>query len=251
MCLLALSSPAVCAEPLEVISDTPDSPWQYASDGEEWLSPATDEAVPPCGFFDSLRPRHWLRNRQWGQPLHGTSWLNRPYYVGAFGGTWLGETLISGEVDQGSGFMGGYWLGTDLNHHWGFELRASLFYVNTSLLEHDGLRGKESRNLVADANLLYYPWGDNRWRPYGSLGLGVGGFHFENSDHVAVNHTGLLLPVGLGVKYLCHHWLAFRLDIKDNIVFGDNGVGATNNWSFLGGVEVHWGGNSSAQYLPW
>ena len=35
-------------------------------------------------------PRYRIRHLGLGQPLTGTSWLNRPYYSGAFGGTWLG-----------------------------------------------------------------------------------------------------------------------------------------------------------------
>ena len=107
----------------------------------------------------------------------------------------------------------------------------------------------ESRNVVGDANVLYYPWGDSRWRPYGSIGLGIAGFHYVDDRNRTVNHTGLSLPLGLGVKYLCRKWLAMRLDIKDNIVFGGNGLDATNNLSLVAGVEIHWGPKSSCALL--
>ncbi len=216
----------------------------------EWLNTLPDQSwAAPEPMLTEVPPHRWWRFGR-PQPLQGTSWLNRPYYAGAFGGTWLGESLVGGEVDQGSGFFGGYWLGTELNHTWGSELRASLFYVNTSFPQLDQA-GVESRNFVVDANLLYHPWGDSRWRPYGSIGLGIAGFHFAGQDNAALNHTGLSLPIGLGVKYLCRNWLAVRLDIKDNIVFGGNGVDTTGSWSFVGGVEVHWGSKTSKRYAPW
>ncbi len=227
----------------------PTSDWQYEGDEAPWVSPMPDDAAPPGGILSGL-PQHPLRHMGFGEPLRGTSWLNRPYYVGGFVGTWMGASLIGGQVDQGTGFFSGFWLGTDLNHYWGGELRTSLFYVNTSFAA-KGLRGVESRNLVGDANLLYYPWGDSRWRPYGTIGLGFAGFHFADQDYGTVDHTSLLLPIGLGVKYLCRNWLAVRMEIKDNIVFGGNGVDATGNWSFVGGVEVHWGKKSAVRYYPW
>ncbi len=248
VCCYALASSALCAQQPVPLADTSSPDWQYPEQDNEWVSPMPDDMAPPGRILSDL-PQHPLRHMGFGQPLQGTSWLNRPYYVGAFGGTWMGESLLSDEVDQGTGFFGGYWLGSDLNHYWGSELRLSLFYVNT--LFTDGSRGTQSRNLVGDVNLLYYPWGDSRWRPYGSIGLGVAGFHFTDRNDRAVDHTGLQLPIGFGVKYLCRNWLAVRLDIKDNIVFGGNNVSTTSNWSFLGGVELHWGGKSSARYYPW
>ena len=185
-----------------------------------------------------------------GQPLQGTSWLNRPHFAGVFAGSWIGGSRLAEQVEQDSGLFTGYWLGSDLDHYWGCELRLSLFYVDIQYLP-DGIQGGSTRNVVGDVNFLYYPWGDSRWRPYGSLGLGVSGFHFIDRDNVAVNHSGVELPIGLGVKYLSRHWLAMRFDVKDNIVFGGNDVKTTSNWSLTGGVEIHWGGDSSARYYPW
>lgn len=250
VCVLALGSVARCADEPNTEPDITDEQWQYAGDDESWISPVPQDVPPPGRMFSGL-PQHPLRHMGFGKPLVGTSWMNRPYYIGAFGGTWLGdESLIGGQVNQGSGFFGGYWLGADLNHYWGSELRVSLFYVNTSF-PGTGLSGAESRNIVTDLNLMYYPWGDARWRPYGSIGLGLASYHFVDPESNAVNHTGVQLPIGFGVKYLCHKWLALRLDIKDNIVFGGNRVDTTGNWSFLGGIEVHWGSKSSLRYFPW
>ncbi len=245
----ALGEATWAAKQPEQPTGPPSSQWQYDEGGDQWMSPMTEDVAPPGGILAGL-PQHPLRHMGFGEPLQGTSWLNRPYYVGGFVGTWLGESLIGGQVDQGTGFFSGFWLGTDFNHYWGGELRTSLFYVNTSFAA-TGQPGLESRNLVGDANLLYYPWGDSRWRPYGTIGLGFAGFHFTDTEYRTVNHTGVLLPIGLGVKYLCRNWLAVRMEIKDNVVFGGNGVDTTGSWSFVGGVEVHWGSKSAARYYPW
>jgi len=250
---------AACCLTVPAATSRADEPGVIADDAErQWQLPATEDPWDgdPLGEHVMSResPHLGRGGRIWpfaalNQPLHGTSWLNRPYYFGAFCGTWLGDSLISNEVSQESGFFSGYRFGTDLTHHWGSELRLSLFYINTYFP--DDVRGVDSRNLVGDVNLLYYPWGDTRWRPYGSIGLGVAGFHFVDQDNVAVDHTGLQLPIGLGVKYLCRNWLAMRLDIKDNIVFSGNRVNNTDSWSFVGSVELRWGTKSSARYLPW
>ncbi|MFO7906115.1 MAG: outer membrane beta-barrel protein [Planctomycetota bacterium] len=250
---LASGGGALAVEQPDVSSEPHGSQWHHPMEEETWETAVADTPKPVetkslGGMFPRLS-ECVLPRMKLGQPLHGTSWLNRPYYASAFSGTWLGDTLISGQVSQESGFFSGVRLGTDLNHYWGSELRFSLFYINTTFS--DGSRGTDSRNLVGDANLLHYPWGDSRWRPYGSIGLGFAGVHFSDQNGAAVDHTGLQLPVGLGVKYLWRNWLAWRLDIKDNIAFSGNGVNTTDNWSFVGSVEVHWGSKSSTRYAPW
>lgn len=239
-------------EPLETPAWEAGGPWEATGLAGEATGPAEipgGEMTKPFGWRFPRFPACGLLGMDLEQPLQGTSWLNRPYYASAFSGTWLGDSLISGQVNQETGFFSGVRVGTDLSHDWGGELRFSLFYINTTFS--DGSRGSESRNLVGDANLLYYPWGDSRWRPYGSIGLGFAGVHFSDQNGATVDHTGLQLPVGLGVKYLWRNWLAWRLDIKDNITFSGNGVKTTDSWSFVGGVEVHWGSQSSLRYAPW
>ncbi|MFW6169165.1 MAG: outer membrane beta-barrel protein [Planctomycetota bacterium] len=251
---LASGDAALGGEQAEPRSEPPSSQWDYPMQDETWEAAGPAEAVRPAEAAPLSRmflrlSECVLPSTDLGQPLHGTSWLNRPYYASAFSGTWLGDTLISGQVSQESGFFSGAWVGTDLNDYWGSELRLSLFYINTMFS--DGSRGPDSRNLLGDANVLYYPWGDSPWRPYGSIGLGFAGVHFSDPNGAGVDHTGLQLPIGLGVKYLWRNWLAWRLDIKDNIAFSGNGVNTTDSWSFVGGVEVHWGSKSSKRYAPW
>lgn len=229
----------------------------WAPSDESWLEPdasnTCDYCAPPSGPFGWLAgrlPHFRVRHIGLGEPLEGTSWLNRPYYVGAFLGESFGAALVPGTLDMRPSALGGLWLGYDLNHYWGTELRLGLNYGKIEYLA-DPTLSDNSRNTLLDANLLYYPWGDSRWRPYGSIGLGIGGFHSDDHPLVTVDHTGLALPVGCGVKYLWGKQCALRLDVKDNLVFGGHGVETTHNWSVTAGFELHWGSGSSAQYYPW
>jgi len=206
-----------------------------------------------AGWCAHRLPHFRARHVGLGAPLMGTSWLNRPMYVGGFLGESFGSTLVSGEVDLKPSPFWGCWLGYDLNHYWGSEIRLALNYADIEYLS-EGYTGGNSRNALADINLLYYPWGDSRWRPYGALGLGIGGFHFDDDPDLTVDHTGVALPLGLGVKYLWGKQLVLRLDVKDNLVFGGHGVDTTNNWSVTAGFEFHWGSGTAAEYSrgdPW
>ncbi len=228
-----------------------DSSWQYpAEPGSDWVTPPEpphmpDPELPP----DGMR-RHPFRHMGLGQPLEGTSWLNRPLYVELFVGSWFGDTLVPGHVEADTGFFSGLVLGNDLSHYWGCELRLSLAYIDVEFDSEQYTSGR-ARTIVGDLNVLYYPWGDARWRPYGSLGLGVAGYHFVDLDNMQVDHTGASLPIGFGVKYLLRNWLALRIDIKDNVIFGGKDVGTTSNWSLTGGIEMHWGSETADRYYPW
>jgi hypothetical protein len=204
----------------------------------------------PADWLSSGLPEASARCTGLGQPLQGTSWLNRPVYVGGFLGNSLGTTLVSGQVDLEPELLWGAWLGYDFSHYWGSELRLAFNYAELTVLP-QGTSGGNSRGTLADINLLYYPWGDARWRPYGAVGVGLGGFRYTTTADPAGHHTGLAIPLGLGVKYLWGKRWAFRFDVKDNIVFGGDDVSTTHTWSLLGGIEFHWGRTSAAQYYPW
>lgn len=224
---------------------------------ETWLDPTGDEAdgcdmAGPGGFgwLGRRLPHFRVRHIGLGEPLEGTSWLNRPAYVGAFLGESFGSTLVAGEIDVRPSAFGGLWLGYDLNHYWGSEIRLGLNYAKVQYVP-DGRLSDNSRNALADINLLYYPWGDSRWRPYAAVGLGIGGYHFDDDPDLTVDHTGVALPLGCGVKYLWGRQLVVRLDLKDNLLFGGHGVDTGHNWSLTAGFEFHWGSGSSAEYYPW
>ncbi len=229
---------------------------------ETWLDPQWVEADAPCaeqacaerpgvlGWMAHRLPHYSARHIGLGAPLMGTSWLNRPMYVGGFLGESFGSTLVSDELDMRSSLLGGGFLGYDLNHYWGGEIRLGLSSADVQYVP-SGAEFGESHNAWFDLNLMYYPWGDSRWRPFATVGVGIGSYDCAGDYGVALDHTGLGLPLGLGVKYLCGKQLALRLDVRDNLVFGGHGADTRHSWAVTGGFEFRWGWRSAAEYSPW
>jgi hypothetical protein len=246
------------------ISDLPaHSPPSQRLEDSSWVdaSPPRDagtwgESWRPVPKGHDLWPRH-LRHGEpndpnrhvgLGGPLTGTSWLNRPYYFGwLVGGLW-GSTLIDGELDQDEDLFGGYRLGWDFDHYWGTEARIA--FAHLDLFDGDGVDTlRTARHLYYDANLLFYPWGDAAWRPFASIGLGLGSFRFEDANAQFFDATMLTIPFGIGVKYYHRPWLALRTSLMDNFAVG-GGLDTMHNFSWTAGVEVHFGGPRRG-YFPY
>ncbi|HUT90926.1 MAG TPA: outer membrane beta-barrel protein [Thermoguttaceae bacterium] len=182
-----------------------------------------------------------------------------------------GSTLVDDWVGGKRGFFGGYRLGWDYDHYWGYEMR--LGFGNIGLC--DSHRAKQAQQAADDAqeldlddpfrrrfdrrrdltttvwdvSLLYYPWGDATWRPYLMAGLGVSSIEFIDRLSTRYGDTVFGMPLAVGVKYRCNEWLALRLELADNIGFGGsfNGV---HHMSLTGGAELRFGGSRVA-YWPW
>lgn len=176
-----------------------------------------------------------------GQPLSGTSWLNRPVHADWFIGAMVPDSLIAGRVNQEGGIIGGYRFGRDFDHYWGWEFRFAFSYPELTSPGGTGLSGN-SRDLFYDFNTLYYPWGDSRWRPYFTWGLGVAKFDFTDELGARNFETLFSMPFGFGVKWQCRHWLTLRFDALDNLSFAGGGLDTMHNLSFTLGVEVRFGG---------
>lgn len=189
------------------------------------------------------------RHVGWGRPLQGTSWRNRPVYIGwHVGGIW-GDTLITDRLDQEEDLFGGYYLGWDFDHFWGVEARFS--FTHLDLIDAgEPVSTRTNRSHFYDASLLYYPWGDAAWRPY--LGVGVGLAHLRFVDDLDLGYADALLefPLSIGCKYYFQNWLALKLTLTDNLVIGDSGLNTMHQWSLTGGVEVRFGG-PPVSYFPW
>ncbi len=198
-------------------------------------------------FFrhSSVDPRHIGK----GRPLMGTSWLNRPFHADWFAGALFGDNLIGGRVDQGNDLFGGYRLGWDMDHYWGGEVRFG-WSAPELVGPQDQPLGQTGDVFVGDINLLYYPWGDARWRPYLLMGAGVANFSFMDENGVHYDTTLVGMPVGGGLKYALRQWLALRAELLDNMAFGNHGIEAQHNVSLTLGVEVHWGAITRS-YWPW
>ena len=206
-------------EPAELLPE----PKPSAHDREPALATATDaEPLRWVGPHETgtdelpaLGPHGWLPIgiKPWGQrtpdryryvglgePLEGASWRNRPYAAGWFAGIVDGVPL-TGEVDEHQGFFGGYRFGWDYDHYYGLETRIGGAAIGLS--DPSGAVGNRTADLLVwDVNWVYYPWGDSRWRPFASFGLGIVNVDF--TDQLNRRFVELLLivlvarPVGVG-----------------------------------------------------
>jgi len=202
----------------------------------------------PDTLFCHANPNDPKRHVGKGQPLVGTSWLNRPYHADWFVGR-LFCSRVASNVSQNDEIFGGYRFGKDFDHYWGWEAR--LGFARPKLIDEHNLVVLGSSNLKFwDASLLYYPWGDARWRPYATMGMGISHVRFADASDHHYAEALLHVPVGIGVKYQCKRWLALRLDLLDNFTVGSSGVRPMHNVSLTGGVEVRFGGTRTS-YFPW
>ena len=200
------------------------------------------------GWFVHTDPNDPHRSIGWGEPLVGTSWRNRPWYVGAFIGGIFNGDLISGHVQQNNSALGGIRLGYDFDHYWGVEGRFG--YSNPHLTQPDGTPQGVSRNYLADVELLYYPWGDSAWRPYLTIGLGQATFRFMDDQSRSVHESLLSMPIGCGLKYFHSPQTTIRFDLVENLAFGSHTVDSQANISIMAAVEFRFGGQRPS-YFPW
>jgi len=199
------------------------------------------------GWFVHTDPNDPHRSIGWGEPLVGTSWRNRPWYVGAFIGGIFNGDLIADHVRQNNSALAGIRLGFDFDHYWGMEGRFG--YSNPHITLADGTPIGVSRNYLADVELLYYPWGDSCWRPYVSMGLGQATFRFTDDQSRVIHESLLSMPLSVGFKYFHSPWMSIRFDLTDNIGFGSNTLDNQGNFSIMAGVEYRFGGRRPS-YFP-
>jgi hypothetical protein len=243
------TAPPDVNEPDAILTVPSAVPWQ----GFE-TEPTVEECESRLGsYFNRVHSPHRdpndpQRARGLGDPLTNTSWRNRPYYVDLFAGGLIGDELQEGLIRQGGGFFAGGRFGGDYDHYWGVETRLAFSDLN---INYTGGGYGQSRDSFFDVSLLHYPWGDSRWRPYFSLGLGVAGYRFNNQIGTRINGSAMEMPFGGGVKYLAMPNLALRFDLIDNLSFAGGGnIDSMHNISFTGGIELRFGGRGTS-YGSW
>jgi len=183
-----------------------------------------------------------------GCPLSGTSWLNRPWHFDMFAGVVVPSSLTD-QVDQKTDFIGGIRLGKDYDHYWGWEGRMGIAFPGLN----DNQNPPAPRNadvLFLDAKLMYYPWGDARWRPYTTIGLGLSNYKFSDERGVRYAEVLFTMPFGVGVKWQYTRWCALRFDVVDNLTFSGAGINTLHNISFTLGFESRFGGRPPT-YWPY
>lgn len=192
-------------------------------------------------------PRRAQRFTGWGQPLHGTSWLNRPFYFGAYVGQAFLDDAVA-DVQQNNAALVGLRLGWDFDYYWGMETRfgyanSNLSPIGTSVVDGTG------RDYFVDLAMMWYPTGDSRWRPFLSAGLGAATYRFQYNG-VGLHDTALEIPLGVGLKYYLSRWSSLRWEFQYAPSLGTGRLEPMNNLAIGLGAEIRFGG-SPRSYFPW
>jgi hypothetical protein len=213
--------------------------------------PALDDPAPPTNFHQHLEepagyPPPWftLPSAHWyeqlwnpGDLVEDTYFLRRPWHAGFFFGTMDGDSLTS-QTDQTSDWFGGVRFGNDFAPTWGWEARSAFFQPDITYA--DGRLNYFARDWFLDLNVLHYPFGDTRIRPFWSIGLGASQFKFIDERDRRISEWLVDMPLSIGCKYHWKPWLVLRGELTDNLVFGNESVNTMNNLSLSVGAEVHW-----------
>ncbi len=228
--------PAVCAE----CGQPPDQPPAGGFGGT---------LIPPL-FSNLWVHPPWERAGGPTEPIWHESWLFRPLSIGVFLGAADGLIAIDPtRTSTSPGVIGGIRAGWDLNHYWGTEARLAWSTGHF----HDQLLGGEidcsTGTYFFDVDLLYYPWGDTRWRPYFLVGFGTSQVaYYEEPANSFGSH--LSTPLAVGVKYRWNEFFAWRLEFGDDIAYAWNPHNALHSLSATIGLEYRFGGTRKA-YWPW
>jgi hypothetical protein len=227
----ALLSPPLRAEPSRPLGELDVAPPDQAL-AEEQHEPL----FPP----HLTLPHPELAEQLWrpGDLVEDSYFLRRPWHAGFFFGTMDGDTLTTG-VDQASDWFWGLRLGNDFAPHWGWEARSGFFHPNL-MYATDPDRRDFARDWFLDLNVLHYPWGDTRLRPFWSIGLGAARFQFADDELRNIDEWVIDLPLAIGLKYHYQPWLTLRGELGDTIILGHQHIYGMNNLSFTVGAEVHW-----------
>lgn len=208
--------------------------------------------APPWiyGFMDSAGyvphndPDDPARHIGLGQPLVGTSWLNRPYYAAAMFGGMMADD--AGIAELNNGFVAAVHLGYDFDHYYGGEVRIGGGQLGVA----DSFENYTDDLFMIDVRLLHYPWGDSLWRPYYSLGIGFAQHSLTDYFDDDYSQTLVNIPLGVGLKYQWTHCCAMRFDVTHNINIGSGVFDTMDNVSIMAGAEWHYGGQPKS-YYPW
>lgn len=242
--------PSVAPPPLP---DPLDADAAYGWPGAEFPENGHGPEPSVCGVLSEVLPGYTPHNDPddphrsigLGEPLLGTSWLNRPHYTALLVGSMIADDL-RGNAELHNDLFVGLHCGWDFDHYYGAECRLA----GGSFDVYDSPTDSSAGLAMADAHLLHYPWGDALWRPYYSVGLGLAYCHVrDNGGHVH-NATLVQFPLGIGLKYQWRRHCAMRFDIEHNINFGGGGLDAMDNVSLTCGLEYHYGGHPKS-YYPW
>ena len=215
------------------------------------LAKWSDPSVKTVDWLRHFGLRHSSSDGRYigrGVPLEGSSWLNRPFHADWFMGILLGDDMTQ-TVNLENEVFAGVRIGYDFDYYWGLGWRFG--WSNPDIeVEHDSDADANGSYFISDINLKYYPWGDAKVRPYWLMGMGLARIEYTNLSDVSENATLATMPLGVGVEFPQFPWLAWRLEVLDNLAFGANGVETLNNFSLTAGMEWRFGAKPNS-YWPW
>lgn len=234
--LAGLMLRAACGEPPEslgAINIAPDAPL-VSPEG-----PPLEMPEPTwLPHWTLPHPDSWEQLWRPGDLVEDTYFLRRPWHTGFFVGTMDGGGLTDG-IDQATDWFGGVRFGNDFAPHWGWEARSAFFSPDLAYEYFPERRGT-AHNWFLDLNVLHYPWGDTRVRPFWSIGLGAAQFKFPEPNGMQTSEWVVDLPLSIGCKYYWKPWLAVRGELTDTIILGHENIDAMSNLSLSLGAEIHW-----------
>lgn len=192
----------------------------------------------PTSLWQRWRERRRAVNRQPG------SWLRYPFYFEKFTGILGVDEPVHDQIHNGVGnLFGGRW-GWDFARYMGVETR--LGYVRATLNDtlHPVIPSHENF-LFWDADLMFYPLGDTKWRPFAMLGMGLVDLGYIDDRGREWHQQLITMPFAVGIKYRMNNLNALRLDVTDNVIFGNNqggnGQHVMHNISVLFAFERRFG----------
>lgn len=271
--VLACSNSLSLAQPqMETFADEAFADLQFTESGElcdvcgpdaakfgQWED-IVDESYVEWSSHE-LKPFDWIRHFGFrhssthgrhigrGLPLEGSSLRNRPYHVDWFVGPLLGDDLINNRVSQQNVLFGGVRIGWDFDYYWGIEWRFGRADPEIQYAELQSNANEESY-VVSDVDLVYYPWGDSKVRPYFLIGIGAAQIDFLDDADIYHDATLATMPMGGGVRFQQWPWLLWRLEILNNMSFGDDNISTLHTVSITAGMELRLGARP-ASYWPW
>jgi hypothetical protein len=73
---------------------------------------------------------------------------------------------------------------------------------------------------------------------------------FVDDIEIARKVTLATMPLGMGVEFHQWPWLAWRLEVLDNIAFGSDDLETMHNFTMTAGMELRLGAKPQS-YWPW
>ena len=238
--LLSAEPPPTALGPTPIAEELP-----FEQPADTMLDPTM---MPPDGLpdFGPSRPVPAAR-----QPMMRESWLFRPWNISIFEGALFAATPAQPQFKTLNSYFTGFRVGWDYTTHFGGETRFG--FSRVFMLDANRATQVGYQNIFyLDSNLLIYPLGDTRWRPFFSIGGGLADILIVENAGATLHPGAFNMPIGGGIKYRRGTRLAFRADIRDNITFsGSGGLATLNNIEVVGGIEFHFGGGDRRSYWPW